>query len=728
MKLQSDKTPAPLTSGGLQVHNVGISDDPEDQLMILNVLSNTLYTDKVSAVLREYGCNAADANVEAGRGSQPIEVRLPTKLDPTVSIRDFGFGMTEQQILETFIKLGRSTKRNSNAFTGMLGIGSKAGFAYGDSFLVTSFTGGQQTVYNLYRDRGAPKLAQMFQSATDSPDGVEIKVPVRVEDMMEFVDKAKQVFSYFKVRPIIHGAKIEWVKRDELFSGLKWRYTGNQRAVAIMGNVAYKLDAAAMGLGSANAGSYNANYNSPSKEETLIGLGVELDFKIGDLEISANREGLQYSDTTKAALKKALNGVAAEIGSIFTKKIASATSMWEARKWYHDNFEHLDNYNRYSLKKLVTGQIVWNGETINNGKFYLGNREADTEVSVTQFTRGGRRYSGSSPGAFRVYPNAEDVTATKAVSFIENDTPTKKHSPSRIRQWFVSHPECTEIVQFTFGTSAAKARYWKLRQLEGVVPVLLSSITPLVSTSVGGTSAPSIHKSKHAAKVFTLNESKVGDWGTAKSSWWQTVEVDLQKDSGVYVRINGFLVHTPGGLNVFDESPYSFHPKVVRLRKAGLIQGPVYGFKPDRIAKLGPNWKLLDVSIAEQFDRLCTKQAFKQELADAIHAQGYQPLMPLSARKQFADGTSMRKLLDEYDRMIGPAAHKELRSLVFGGSADPWLKKPAMPKASFDLKAQESAVLTDYPLLKHVPVAHLQQAGVALTKNVVDYIKLVESH
>jgi HSP90 family molecular chaperone len=144
--------------------DIELSTNSEDQLMIMNILSATLYTDKVSAVLREYGCNAADANVEAGRGDVPIEVTLPTRLSPNVVIRDFGDGMTLDQVRGTFSKPGSSTKRHSNEITGMMGIGSKVGFAYGDSFLVTSYTRGTKAVYNCYRENGALKIAIMHSA------------------------------------------------------------------------------------------------------------------------------------------------------------------------------------------------------------------------------------------------------------------------------------------------------------------------------------------------------------------------------------------------------------------------------------------------------------------------------------------------------------------------------------------------------------------------------------
>lgn len=732
MKLLEQKGKAALIGGDTaEIHNVGISNDPRDQMMILNVLSNSLYTDKVSAVLREYGCNAADANVEAGRGKQPIEVRLPNRLDPTVAIRDFGAGMTPEQIVNTFIKLGASTKRNSNAFTGMLGIGSKAGFAYGDSFVVTSWTSGNKAVYNLFRDKGTLNLATLFAGPSDEPDGVEVKVPVRTEDMPEFLTKARVVFSYFAVRPIIHGAKLEWIKREEVFAGKGWRYTGNAQSVAIMGNVAYKLDAEAMGLERAARPGYGSGYNTygaPSQESALLGAGVELDFRIGDLEIAASREGLQYNEPTKAALNAAMKQVLTEIGATFTSKIATSKSLWEAKLWFREKFDGgLDTNSGYLLKRIVAGTIKWGKHTITTSDMDIGNREGLLGMSVTSFTPGGRRYN-SAPGAHRSYPGVESVTVASTVQLMINDLPTKKHSPARIKAWFLANPTCKNIIQFTYPDAKTEAAHWKNRELTGAPYVKLSSITPAAPTpSAGG--AAYVHNSKHSTKVFFLDEAGSVDSYSACSLYWKAAEVDVKKDGGVYVPIDCFRIQGLG----CGEHPSLFRDSIKKLRKAGLLAGQtqVYGFKPDRLGKLGPKWVKLEDHIKAVVALSEAKQNYAQEIVDALNAQHYTPLLPSESRTSYPVNSPLRKLLDEYHRMLNPTtASAGLRTLLYSGDCTPWLAKaPAnTKKASFDLAAQEKLVLAKYPLLAHISRYELQCASGVRLKNVVDYITLVESN
>lgn len=698
-----------MSSGNMTTLDMAISDNAEDQLMILNVLSSTLYSDKVAAVLREYSCNAADANVEAGRGEQPIEVRLPNKLDPTISIRDFGYGMDESAIANVFCRLGRSTKRNSNAFTGMLGIGSKAGFAYGDSFLVTSWTGGTKTVYNAYRDQGVPRLAKMHVEPSDAPDGIEVKVPVRQEDMQEFVNKAERVFRYFRVRPIIHGAQVNWDERKHEFAGTGWRYIGNGRSVAIMGNVGYDLNPQAMGL--------PAYANNPN--EALLGLGVELDFEIGDLEIAASREGLQYKDHTKKAILARLQIIQNEIAKVFTGRISSAKSWWEAKRLFHERFENLNSYHGTNLRDVVGKKMMWNGTVLDNGTFNLENKEKLGGISVTKVVRRGTNHSTNMPGLSN-YPNVHDVQPRDDVMLVLNDLPTKKNSPSRMRGAFAADASLRTIIVFTFTDAKSEKTYWKNRQLDGAPITMMSKITPVFApTQAGGVSA---HKAKHSAKVFVLDEGFTSNYrAQARSSWWKKEQVDIKTDGGAYVVIEFFEVST--GSVTAPEHPCDFLPKVASLRKAGLLTGPVYGIKRDKVAKLGPKWKPLRTAMNDALNVEITKKNFAQELADSLEAQQYSDLIDPKHASVFPAGSAMREHLSDVEKMRNPKAKQALLTLVHDGRARPWLDKPTLPEPSVDLDVQERTVLKLYPM---IDLASLRDCD---DKNIVQtcatYVKLI---
>ena len=102
-----------------------------------SILSSGLYANKIRAIIRELSCNAVDSHVAAGKSETPFDVHLPNQLEPWFSIRDYGTGLTNDQVTSIYTTYFESTKTDSNAFIGALGLGSKSPFSYTDNFTVT---------------------------------------------------------------------------------------------------------------------------------------------------------------------------------------------------------------------------------------------------------------------------------------------------------------------------------------------------------------------------------------------------------------------------------------------------------------------------------------------------------------------------------------------------------------------------------------------------------------
>ena len=111
-----------------------------------NILSSGLYANKIRAIIRELSCNAVDSHVAAGKQDTPFDVHLPNQLDPTFRIRDYGTGLTHDQVLNIYTTYFESTKTESNQFIGALGLGSKSPFSYTDNFTVTAIQIGRAHV------------------------------------------------------------------------------------------------------------------------------------------------------------------------------------------------------------------------------------------------------------------------------------------------------------------------------------------------------------------------------------------------------------------------------------------------------------------------------------------------------------------------------------------------------------------------------------------------------
>lgn len=114
--------------------------DKSSAQLVMDMLAK-LYSEPHRAVLREYVSNAYDANVEAG-ATKPVEVHLPEKDEPWLSVRDYGKGLDYIGIVSVFANFGTSTKRDSDEMIGGFGIGSKSGLAVSDTINVASVCNG----------------------------------------------------------------------------------------------------------------------------------------------------------------------------------------------------------------------------------------------------------------------------------------------------------------------------------------------------------------------------------------------------------------------------------------------------------------------------------------------------------------------------------------------------------------------------------------------------------
>ena len=103
-----------------------------------DILSAGLYTDPIAAIIRELSCNAYDSHVAANKVDTPFQIHLPNSLEPFLSIRDFGVGLSDDDVLHLYTTYFESTKTNSNDFIGARGLGSKSPFSYSKSYEVIS--------------------------------------------------------------------------------------------------------------------------------------------------------------------------------------------------------------------------------------------------------------------------------------------------------------------------------------------------------------------------------------------------------------------------------------------------------------------------------------------------------------------------------------------------------------------------------------------------------------
>lgn len=362
-----------LADRTVETHSRGVVSESQftisQNAKMFKILSDSLYSDKIMAVIRELSTNANDSHISA-HNEDPFKVTLPTNANPSFTIRDFGTGLSQKDMENLYTTYGASSKNDSNDFTGCLGLGSKSPFAYTKCFSATSYFNGDQYTYIASIDEtGVPTLNLLSSNKTSEPNGIEISFAVKTYDFNEFQEKAKRVFHYFKNKPTVLGGDSTfknhaYSSNNVVLSGNGWKVCKlstdgdhfpsinrhiKDGIVAIMGNIAYPVDYNQFsGQGKQeevpdHVQKWNRAFNKADidgwknflSEILNANLYLELEFKIGDLEMDVSREGLQYTKDVIKVLRKTTKEIYADLRDQFSSKIAAAKTIVEATSMYY---------------------------------------------------------------------------------------------------------------------------------------------------------------------------------------------------------------------------------------------------------------------------------------------------------------------------------------------------------------------------------------------------------
>lgn len=348
----------------------------EDALAhIMSVLSN-LYSDPEGAVTREYLTNAYDAQVEAGMvpgtdSWKPITVTTPSHWNKTYSIRDYGVGMSVDDVKNIFSKYGKSTKRGSNDVVGMLGLGSKSALTYTNTFTITGYKNGIRTKAIISKNEvDIPEFHIVDTRATDEPNGVEISIPVK--DRNSFAVKTAEFLKFWEpglvlvdgAAPRHHG--LQQAKPGVFLNAAGWGSTSH----LVMGNVPYQID---------------NDFVPLELREANVGFVAYV--PIGTVSFAPSREKLYYNDETKKVIANITSDMLKHVISAKQAEVAAAKTHYEAWKIYNEVPHNLTrlmkalHYKGEPLNRTYFDYSGWSLEWDYNGRgvaserrsFYLQN-------------------------------------------------------------------------------------------------------------------------------------------------------------------------------------------------------------------------------------------------------------------------------------------------------------------------------------------------------------------
>lgn len=175
-----------------------------------------MYEDKELAVVRELLTNAWDSHIVAGNTDTPIDVDLFHTNPNIFRIRDYGTGISEED-MQDYCTIYHSSKRESNDQTGCWGVGSKVPFAIVDNYIVSSYYNGTKLTYLMSISDSIPKFSLLSRVETTEPNGLEITITTDREG--ELYRALSQFIKYvdIKLNILVPNYRSEIKKANVLF-------------------------------------------------------------------------------------------------------------------------------------------------------------------------------------------------------------------------------------------------------------------------------------------------------------------------------------------------------------------------------------------------------------------------------------------------------------------------------------------------------------------------------
>lgn len=164
-----------------------------------DILANKLYSNQRLAILRELTTNAADAQIAAGQTDKNIILHIPTESEQYFKVRDFGKGLSEDEIFCIYTTFFASTKSEDDSQTGYFGLGSKSPYSASDKFFVTSYQNKVAKAYKMGKLNGVPTCEKVSEEEVDEPDGLEVTIsewkPEFQKHWWQWIDTALDFFT-----------------------------------------------------------------------------------------------------------------------------------------------------------------------------------------------------------------------------------------------------------------------------------------------------------------------------------------------------------------------------------------------------------------------------------------------------------------------------------------------------------------------------------------------------
>ena len=551
--------------------------DQEDMRYIASLLRNN-YSNPLLATIREIVANALDVTK-----NKKVSIQLPTQIEPNFIVRDYGCGLSEEDMLGLYTKYGKSTKRDTNEVIGGFGIGRFAPLSYTDSFIVRSVYKGHKHSYIIRVDENDDTIVSQIESKIDSEshDGIYVQVGIKKDDIEKFLKTFKKTFWYR--RDAIELLNESWGSKsygkaeesNEIFDLYKenryWEDLSHygDAPFVLMGGIPYTVN--------------------KSDKWSMFQNGMVYKAEIGEFKLHHSRETLEYNPQVEKALENASQKIFDKLNADLGVQMHDAKNYYEASEIMHKALETYKT--RFGAKLSVSSDKFKDvdGELFPNSWIDKRMDISTRENGNLSFSHSRYSYQGYSPSDDKIY--------------IIDDEPSPRSPKARclfLHDWEKEKGVSGKIVLIT--PKDMRNCIQRVKDCDHPQVKLLSECERKLTARQKSKSSV---KSLSAMDILKFSKP-IKQWGSEEyynnDEWWGIdAEADLDDDSKTYyyVRYYANKVKFRPNSNYSEEDemrPYEFKTSWLNQIADFAEKNTLWGVRSNQLSKIKDkdNWVCLD--------------------------------------------------------------------------------------------------------------------------------------
>lgn len=402
------------------------------------ILTDNLYQNKIATIIRELSCNAYDSQILNGNPDEPFDIYVPdrTGLDSTFYIRDYGVGLTEEEMVALYTTYFGSSKSDSNDYIGAFGLGSKTPLCYVEQYMVTSYKDSKKTLYHIgINDKGVPECTKISQEDSNEPSGLKIQFAVKASDSEEFYREIKKFFRYNQDEVhvnLLNTSKEEKLEKPDIsYKSKNYIILQSSRGSTIyvkLGIVNYEIYKSSITRRLFE--NLLENESDLAKRTGMLhifdmlfftygNMEIILNFPIGSLSVAASRESLSLDKKTEGLLYQGFYDMIEDLYDNIKADIESIVTLEDFIKTRKKYPQSLLNFFDYPKKELIRNVILGSSGSVQIKTDFFNDIKSsysDLIRNMTAFTKYNYKFKRDDLNNIYIMPSQKDVLYTIIVS------------------------------------------------------------------------------------------------------------------------------------------------------------------------------------------------------------------------------------------------------------------------------------------------------------------------